>query len=395
MADTPIIPPPSNIQQPSEPGAVGSMRAGIILVASFLWRWEVVAVGATAIFIAGGIGAIYGDDFDLARSFFFLAIAWLTVKTLSWSEVREHKDRLWASLVIVALGIFAIYGSTKWIQDRAETVRAKTQPTNVPATSTDGAKPVTSASTLEHSSPASADKPQPEAISPHAHMAQPKDGGIRGSENTVVGDHRPVIGDRNTIVAAGANGNVSIPGGTAIGAGAKAGPTSVAIGAGAGSVAGVTTGPCSNVQVGGFGNSATTNCGPIERHLTPSQKATFVTALKDKQVSVTFNALVNVPDAQQFAFELCAAAKEAIPATDCNDIRLVMERGGTPWVGVKFAFKGEVGREGVPISVADDSPVGIIEGAFVAANITRGVGHPDPHMKDDAVTVIVGSPPKD
>ncbi len=63
-------------------------------------------------------------------------------------------------------------------------------------------------------------------------------GAIQGSDNTLVGNvgNRTIVGDRNTIVGAtDANGNTVLDrGGTAIGAGAVANPSSVAIGAHAG-----------------------------------------------------------------------------------------------------------------------------------------------------------------
>jgi len=74
------------------------MWNAIIFVAGWFWRWEVVSTVAVAVFIAGGISAIYGDDFILATCLFFAAIVWITAKAVSWSEVREHKDRIWVSL---------------------------------------------------------------------------------------------------------------------------------------------------------------------------------------------------------------------------------------------------------------------------------------------------------
>jgi hypothetical protein len=51
-------------------------------------------------------------------------------------------------------------------------------------------------------------------------------------------------------------------------------PAQTATGGNTGQVGGgVTIGPCSNVQIGGSGNEARTNCLPPERHLTDAQKA--------------------------------------------------------------------------------------------------------------------------
>jgi len=59
-------------------------------------------------------------------------------------------------------------------------------------------------------------------------------------------------------------------------------PAQTATGSNNGQVGGgVTTGPCSNVQIGGSGNEATTNCLPPERHLTDAQK-TVLSNLADE-----------------------------------------------------------------------------------------------------------------
>jgi hypothetical protein len=105
------------------------MRAGLKFFLGLLWRWEVVGAGATTVFVAGGISAIYGDDFILATFLFFLGIVWLTAKAVSWSEVKMHKDRVWVSLFIAAMAIFVFWGSLKWIQGRA-VAEAKINHTN-------------------------------------------------------------------------------------------------------------------------------------------------------------------------------------------------------------------------------------------------------------------------
>ena len=51
-----------------------------------LWRWEVVAIGSTAVYGAG-IAAMYGDDYIVAASLYFAGIAWLTSKILAWEEI--------------------------------------------------------------------------------------------------------------------------------------------------------------------------------------------------------------------------------------------------------------------------------------------------------------------
>jgi hypothetical protein len=96
-----------------------------------------------------------------------------------------------------------------------------------------------------------------------------------GNDNTLVNvPVPPALGNGNTIIGpTDSNGNtIYNKGGTAIGAGATADPTSIAIGAGAHACGNVVTpppvitqGPCSIAQIGGNGNQAAGgNCGVSE-----------------------------------------------------------------------------------------------------------------------------------
>jgi hypothetical protein len=152
--------------------------------------------------------------------------------------------------------------------------------------------------------------------------------------------------------------------------------------------------PCGVFQNGGSNNNASPICAPPERHLTNEQKKSISNAVKGRQITVHVGYMVNVPDAQDYANELCDAIKDGIPATNCSQAWAMVQEGkGSPWRGFKFAFKGSPGPEGQTLSNSPDSPVGILINAMLAAGLSRGVGYPDPMMKDDEVTVIVGPPP--
>jgi hypothetical protein len=57
-------------------------------------------------------------------------------------------------------------------------------------------------------------------------------------------------------------------------------PVDPSQGTGGGTVGGgITAGPCSNIQVGGNGNQAQTNCGPIDRHLSVDQRGAIKNAI--------------------------------------------------------------------------------------------------------------------
>jgi hypothetical protein len=268
------------------------MWDAIIFVAGWFWRWEVVSTGAVAVFIAGGISAIYGDDFILATCLFFAAIVWITAKAVSWSEVRGHKDRIWVSIVIVVLAVLCLWGSMKWIQQRAELVARKTQaPEQIANPPAGNASPPPQQSNNEpnhgpppqqHSetpAPKGATKGQPQA---------PAKAEIRGSDNTLVGNvgNRPVQGNGNTVVGAtDAQGNTIITHpGTAIGNGAQAGPSGIAIGAHAGASGSIiqsNSGGSVNVQQGTTGS----NSPIIDSPITVGKAPKAISAAEMKEVT--------------------------------------------------------------------------------------------------------------
>jgi acyl carrier protein len=82
-----------------------------------LWRWEVVAIGSTAIYGAG-IAAMYGDDYLVAVVLYVAGIGWLTAKTLGWEETRAHQKRGRISVLVLLVAFLAVAGSLFWIWHR-------------------------------------------------------------------------------------------------------------------------------------------------------------------------------------------------------------------------------------------------------------------------------------
>ena len=119
----------------------------------------------------------------------------------------------------------------------------------------------------------------------------------------------------------------------------------------------------------------------------------IVTALNGKQFTVKFGYLIDVPDARQFASKLCAAVKDAIPATNCGEIWAMADERSSPSEGLIFTYKGNQLPAGARTSHAPDTPVGAMMNAFLAAGINRGTGHADPAMGDGEVLIVVGNPP--
>jgi hypothetical protein len=157
----------------------------------------------------------------------------------------------------------------------------------------------------------------------------------------------------------------------------------------------IQVGPCGVFQNGGSNNSASTNCGTVERHLTEEQKKAIGRYFSGKSIKVTFGYQVNVPDAMDYASDWCDAVREGIPTTDCREVRGMMSAGGgTPWYGLEVIYKGEPLPENGPRSVDDKSVLGVMIGAINMVEKGIPTGHADPNMKDNEVILLIGRVPK-
>lgn len=155
-------------------------------------------------------------------------------------EQPHYQLRLWPLGIAVMLVCFGGIGIFLLVYHPKERT-ANTRPT--PPVSSPQTSPQTQTVPTETKKPF-AEKGQlvPKAVLPAKKHAPAKESslpernaeGIHGSDNTQVNDNRPIVGDGNTIVGADSNGNVRIPGGTAIGNGAHTDSSGVAIGSHAG-----------------------------------------------------------------------------------------------------------------------------------------------------------------
>jgi hypothetical protein len=108
-----------------------------------LWRWEVVGVGSTLLY-GFGVGAMYADDYLVARCLYSAGLVWLIAKTLAWEETRRHQNRKAVSAGILVTGLICFGLSELWIQHRKsgqhetaatdthKSVSATTNPPDVP-----------------------------------------------------------------------------------------------------------------------------------------------------------------------------------------------------------------------------------------------------------------------
>ena len=86
-----------------------------------LWDWPVVIFGSPIIYGLGA-GALFGDEYILTGSLFFVSLAWLTAKVVSWEEVRSHENRRYISALILLGGAFLFALSLIWIRTRSHSM---------------------------------------------------------------------------------------------------------------------------------------------------------------------------------------------------------------------------------------------------------------------------------
>jgi hypothetical protein len=143
---------------------------------------------------------------------------------------------------------------------------------------------------------------------------------------------------------------------------------------------------------GGYLDHPTIYNGKPDRVLSADQRNKFIQALTGKKVNITFNYLMSVPDGPQLASDLCLAAQEAIPTTNCSEIRPMVERGPSTWYGVQLSYKGNA-APGQMVYIPPDSPAGVVFDALAAAGLRQQSSDQEPNMKDENVMVLVGPQP--
>ena len=87
-----------------------------------LWVWPVIGVGAP--FLYGcGVGALFGDEYFLARVLFAIALLSLTAKTVSSEEIRrQESSRYIVAALILTIFLIPFALSAWWVSYRAQAV---------------------------------------------------------------------------------------------------------------------------------------------------------------------------------------------------------------------------------------------------------------------------------
>lgn len=93
------------------------VRETIQFFAKGLWRWEVVAIGSPLIY-GFGVGAMYADDYVVGAVLYFLGIARLSAKFLTWEETKRHPQRMSVYLLVIIFAIGLFGGSLLWVTHR-------------------------------------------------------------------------------------------------------------------------------------------------------------------------------------------------------------------------------------------------------------------------------------
>ena len=68
-------------------------RGAFRFVGEMLWRWDVVAAGSV-LFYGAGVGAMYADDYFIARCLYFVAVSWTTARVLAWEETKAQVENV-------------------------------------------------------------------------------------------------------------------------------------------------------------------------------------------------------------------------------------------------------------------------------------------------------------
>ena len=95
----------------------------------------------------------------------------------------------------------------------------------------------------------------------------------------------------------------------------------------------VQVGPCSNVQIGGSGNEASTNCLPPQRHLSDEQKKTLASLLRDSGVfRVVVQHAEHNFEAQTYADDFSAVLKDAGWTVTGTQVLFETRQGKGVWI---------------------------------------------------------------
>lgn len=91
------------------------IRAGIEWPVVKFWHWQPIAF-VVALLVGAGISAMYGDQYDIAKALYFLAIGLTLAKLITETKNYVHRASAVSVLVIMAISLFG--GSIEWIKYR-------------------------------------------------------------------------------------------------------------------------------------------------------------------------------------------------------------------------------------------------------------------------------------
>lgn len=152
----------------------------------------------------------------------------------------------------------------------------------------------------------------------------------------------------------------------------------------------VTQGPCSTLQIGGTGNTATTNCGPQlppERTLRPGDETALVSALSQHQGKVTIGALGT--DSSSEPYKFAQKLQHVFHAAGWTFV----EQGIAPsfssqaWTGITVEAEG---NPKTPIPASTVFVIRALQGAHIKP--IRPIAHPE-FTDDTFVLIVVGNTP--
>jgi hypothetical protein len=152
-------------------------------------------------------------------------------------------------------------------------------------------------------------------------------------------------------------------------------------------------GPGSIVQFGHDNTATVNNFAPPERHLTAEQKKAIVDSLQGKTCKLWWVlALLNAPDAQQFASEIKDAFKDAGCEIPAIGVQPAVNPSGT-WHGIEIDLNDGIqhGQNEPAVNLDYSKPYGIVIRALQAARLHLFL-RSDKSLPQDGVGIAGGAP---
>jgi hypothetical protein len=155
----------------------------------------------------------------------------------------------------------------------------------------------------------------------------------------------------------------------------------------------ITQGSCGVVQIGGSGNTAAPNCGPIARKISTSQKAEFAACLSGHKGSVDILNVAGTGEGFDLGMDWLDVFKAAGWTVDDGVVHTGIQGGGRPTTGLQFNVNGTYSADGRQVTYDHDTPSGQLVDCINGKDLGqmgKGMLQADPKYSSTHVVLIVG-----